>query len=144
MSDKDTGRPASSEGPSAGEAWQQAGEHFKALGETLASAFRQAWESEETRRHVTGLRDGLAEMVNELGEAIKEATESPEGQKVRSGAEKVAQSAERAGRETAEAARWQVLSALREVNAELQRIIANMQEGGSSEGRAAEAEDDEQ
>jgi len=65
------------------EAWREVGGQFQALGESLAQAFRTAWESEENRQHLQNMRAGLEAMVDEVDQAIKDASASPEGQKVR-------------------------------------------------------------
>ena len=41
-----------------GEAWREVGRQFQALGESLATAFRTAWESEENREHVQDMKTG--------------------------------------------------------------------------------------
>jgi hypothetical protein len=55
------------------DAWRQVGKQFQALGESLAAAFRAAWEDEENRQHVREMQAGLEKMVNEVGQAIKAA-----------------------------------------------------------------------
>ncbi len=67
-------------------------------------------------------------MVNEIGQAIREANESPEGQRVRQEAEKAAQSARAAGEKALQDARPHLLSALRQVNAELQKMVSRLEE----------------
>jgi hypothetical protein len=109
------------------EAWREAGRQFQALGESLAEAFRTAWEDEENRQHLQGMQAGLEKMVNEIGQAIKEAGASPEGQKAHEEAKKAAESARAAGSKTWQAARPHVVSALRQVDAELQKIISQME-----------------
>ena len=79
------------------EAWRQVGQQFQALGESLAETFRTAWESEETRRHVQNMQDGLEAMVSRVDQALKEAIASPKGKKLRTEAEKTAESLQAAG-----------------------------------------------
>jgi hypothetical protein len=109
------------------EAWCEVGRQFQALGESLAEAFRTAWEDEGNRQHLREMQAGLEKMVDEIGQAIKEAGESPEGQKAREEAKKAAESAKAAGAKTWQDARPHVLFALRSVNAELQKIISQME-----------------
>jgi hypothetical protein len=101
------------------EAWRQVGQQFQSLGESLAEALRVAWEDEENRRHVQEMRAGLEKMVHEVGQAIHEASESPE-------AKKAARSAKAAGAKAWRDARPHVVSALRSADAELQKIISQM------------------
>jgi hypothetical protein len=126
------------------EAWREVGGQFQALGESLARAFRTAWESEENRRHLQNMRAGLEAMVDEVGQAIKDASASPEGQKVRQEAQKAAASARLAGERAFQEARPHLLSALRQINAELQKMIGCMEENQPpSDTPAAESAPDE-
>jgi hypothetical protein len=111
------------------ETWREVGEQFKALGESLATAFRTAWEKEETREHVRGMKEGLEAMVDQVSRAIEEASASVEGQKMREELERAAESARAAGEKTFQDARPHLISALDTVNAELQKLIRRM-EGG--------------
>jgi hypothetical protein len=111
------------------ETWREVGDQFKALGESLATAFRTAWDKEETREHVRGMKEGLQAMVDQVGRAIEEASASVEGQKVREELERAAESARTAGEKTLQDARPLLISALDTVNAELQKFIRRM-EGG--------------
>ena len=105
------------------ESWREVGRQFQALGESLAQAFRTAWENEENRQHVENMRTGLESMVEHVSQAIQEAYDSPDGQRVRGEVEMAAQSARAAGEKTLQDARPHLLSALSRVNAELQEII---------------------
>jgi hypothetical protein len=107
--------------------WHQVGQQFQTLGESLAKTFRAAWEDEGNRQHMQGMQSGLEKMVNEIGQAIKETSESPEGQRVREEAKKAAESAKVAGTKTWQDARPHVLSALRSLDAELQKVISQME-----------------
>ena len=110
------------------EAWRQVGGQFQALGESLAQAFRTAWESAENRQHLQDMQSGLEAMVGEVGQAIKDASASPEGQKVRQEAEKAVTSARAAGEQAWQEAQPHLLSALRQVNAELQKMVGRLEE----------------
>jgi hypothetical protein len=125
------------------EAWREVGRQFQTLGESLAEAFRTAWESEENRRHVQNMQDGLEAMVDHVGRAIKEAGASPEGEKIRGEAARAAESLRAAGEQTWQEARPHLLSALTQINAELQKMIARLKEESASEAPAAEAAPDE-
>ena len=123
------------------ETWHEVGDQFRALGESLATAFRTAWEGEENRQHVRDMRDGLEAMVDQITQAIHEASASPEAQRMRSEVEKAAESARAAGEQAWQEAQPHLLSALRRVNAELQKMVSRMeqQEPGSRDS-AAETE----
>ncbi len=126
------------------EAWREVGRQFQTLGESLAETFRAARESEETRRHVQNMQDGLEAMVNKVDQALKEAIASPEGEKLRTEAEKAAESIQAAGEQTWQEAQPHLLSALNQINAELQKMIGRLKgKGVTSEAPAAEAASDE-
>ncbi|UCC63211.1 MAG: hypothetical protein JSV36_21155 [Anaerolineae bacterium] len=123
------------------EAWREVGLQFQALGESLAEAVRTAWESEETRRYVQNMQDGLEAMVDRVGGAIKEASTSPEAQKLREEAEKATESLRAAGEQTWQEAQPHLLSALNQINAELQKMIDRLKgEETASEAPTAEPE----
>jgi ElaB/YqjD/DUF883 family membrane-anchored ribosome-binding protein len=121
------------------EAWREVGRQFQALGESLAEAFRTAWESEETRRHVQNMQDGLKAMVDHVDQAIKEASVSPEAEKIRGEAEKATESLRTAGEQTWQEVRPHLLAALNQINAELQRMIDRLKEEPASAAPTAEA-----
>jgi len=123
----------------ADEAWREVGRQFQTLGESLAEAVRTAWESEETRRHVQNMQDGLEAMAAKVDGAIKEASASSEAQKLRGEAEKAAESLREAGEQTWQEVRPHLLSALNQINAELQKMIGRLKEEPASEAPAAEA-----
>jgi len=116
------------------ESWREVGRQFQTLGESLATAFRTAWESEENNQHLEGMKNGLESMVDQVSQAVRDAGDSPEGQKVRGEVERAAQSAHAAGEKAVQDARPHLLSALNQVNDELQKIISRM--SGESEDEA--------
>jgi len=109
------------------DAWSQVGKQFQSLGESLAEAFRTAWEDEGNRQQLRDLQAGLEKMADDVARAVREAGESPEGQKVHQEVKKAAGSARAAGETAWQDARPHVLSALRSVDAELQKIISRME-----------------
>jgi hypothetical protein len=119
------------------ESWHEVGRQFKALGESLATAFRTAWESEENRQHLESMKTGLEAMVNQVGQAIQEASASPQGQKVRVEVERAAESARAAGAQALQDARPHLLSALRQVNVELQKVISRLEQKAPTSGGPA-------
>lgn len=112
----------------ASDAWNEVGQHFKALGESLASAFSATWHSEETRQHLKGMQAGLEAMVDRISQVTKEVAESDEAQKVQAEVEKTAQSAKVAGQEAVEEVRPHLLSAFRKIRAELDQMISRMEQ----------------
>ena len=105
------------------ESWHQVGRQFQTLGEGLAQTFRAAWESEENRQHAESIKTGLESMVEHVSQAIQDANDSPEGQKVRSEVDHAAQSARVAGEKAFRDAQPHLLSALNYVNDEIRKII---------------------
>lgn len=78
------------------ESWREVGRQLDALGKGLASAFKAAWESQETRQHVDELQAGFESMVRQVEQAVKETAESPEGQRFQQDVDRAAQSAREA------------------------------------------------
>lgn len=111
----------------ADQAWSEVGQQFKALGESLAQAFRTAWESEENRQHLESMQNGLESMVNDIGQVIQEASTTPEAQTARQEAEKAVESARIAGEKALEDTRPHFLSAMHQVDSELQKLIARLE-----------------
>ena len=125
-----------------GEAWQEVGKQFQALGESLAAAFRTAWNDEQNRKRVQEMQQGVEAMVNEVGQAIRETAKSPQAQQARSEVLKAAESVRVAGEQTVQEVRPHLLTALRQLNDELQKLIGRMQqdkqtgEAGATESQA--------
>ncbi len=111
--------------------WREIGRQFQTLGESLATTFRTAWENEENRQHLENMKNGLESMANQVGQAVQDASDSPEGQKVRGEVERAAQSAHKAGEKAVQDVRPHLLSALNQVNDELQKIISRMSAGSA-------------
>jgi hypothetical protein len=131
MTDGQPTQQAGQPQPIPSDAWRDVGKQFEALGQSLATAIRTAWESEENRKRAQSMKTGLESMVNEIGQAIKDTADSPQGQKARSEAEKAAQSLRSAGRQTWEDARPHLVSALHQVSAELQKMISQLEQEGA-------------
>lgn len=120
--------PSPKDNPSqSGEAWQEVGQQFKTLGESLARAVRTAWEDEENRRQVREMQAGLESMVNDVGQAIRDTANSPSGQQIRSDAERTVQNLRTAGEQTVQEVKPHLVSALRDANDALQRMIDRME-----------------
>ncbi len=115
------------------ESWREVGRQFQVLGEGLAQAFRAAWESDENRQHVENMRTGLESMVDHVSQAIQDACDSPEGQRVRDEVDRAAQSARAAGEKAVREAQPHLLSALNYVNDEIQKIVVRMESKESAD-----------
>ncbi len=120
--------PVQESSQTAGEAWQEVGNQFQTLGESLAAAFRASWHNEDNRRRVQEMQEGLEAMINSVGQAIKESATSPEAHKARAEVSKAAQTVRAAGEQTIQEVRPHLLSALHQVNAELQKLIGRMEQ----------------
>ena len=127
MTDEHVGDEHSTGEQTVDETWAEVGRQFQALGESLARAFRTAWESEENSQHVESMKNGLESMVDRVNRAIQDASDSPDGQRVRSEVKKAAQSARAAGEKTIQDAQPYLLSALDRINTELQKVINRME-----------------
>ena len=113
--------------------WEEVGREFEALGESLASAFRAAWEDETNRKRVEEMKAGLKSMVEEVGHAIEDTANTEHGKRIISEAERAAHSLHQAGKETMAEAQPKLVSALRQVNQELQKFIDRMEEKKNTE-----------
>lgn len=109
------------------DAWKEVGKQFETLGESLADAFRTAWDDEENRQKAREMRAGLESMINDVSAAIKDTADSPEGQHFRQEAQKTAESFRSAGEQTVQEVRPHLISALRQVNLEIQKMIQRME-----------------
>jgi hypothetical protein len=128
-----TDEPKSSE-----QTWREVGDQFRALGESMAAAFRATWENEENRQHLQELRDSLQSMATSLGDAVQDAARSPQAQRAEEELRKAAKSAEAAGQQAWQDAEPHLLSALQKANAELDKIIRRVEQrrqpGASPDG----------
>ncbi len=123
------------------ESWQDVGKQFQELGESLAQAFRTAWENEENQRRLQEMRTGLESMVKEVGQAIDETASSPQGQKIREEAGRTVEALRSAGEQTAQELRPQLINALQQLNIELQKLIERMNQRKSPPGSPGEGQD---
>jgi hypothetical protein len=119
------------------ETWREVGRQFEALGESLSRAFRAAWESPETQEQARSMQEGLEKMVDKVEGAVREASETEQGKRLRTEAEKTAETLRAAGEQTWQEARPQLLSALRKANDELQAFIERMEQRPASKSDSA-------
>jgi hypothetical protein len=136
MADEPSTQQTEQTPPAPGDAWRDVGKQFEALGQSLAAAFRAAWESEETRKHTQAMQSGLETMVKEVSRAIQETAASPEGQKARAAARKAAESLRSAGAHTWQEARPHLASTLRQLSADLQKMIVQLEQEESARAEA--------
>jgi chaperonin cofactor prefoldin len=101
------------------DSWREVGRQFENLGRGIADAFRAAGKTEQA----VEMRDGLETMISDIGKAIREAAESPQGQKVREETNRTVEVLRTAGETTVREARPQVISALKQLNDELQKLV---------------------
>jgi ElaB/YqjD/DUF883 family membrane-anchored ribosome-binding protein len=132
-------RPA---GSSTEDNWKEVGRQFETLGQSLAQAVRTAWENEENQRRVQELRTGLESMVRDVGKAIDDSANTPQGQKIRQDAGRAVESLRNAGEQTVQEVRPQLIRALEQVNTELQKLIDRMQPAARPEPPAPENDQD--
>ena len=114
------------EQPAGDYSWQEVGQQFQALGQSIAEALRTALDNEETQRQLHEMRTGLKSMVKEVGDAIDQSAQSPQGQKIRQNANKAAETLRTAGEQTVQEVRPKLIEALQQLNRELQRWIDRM------------------
>lgn len=120
--------------------WKEVGMQFQALGESLAQAMRAAWENEETQRRVAEMRTGLESMARDVGKAVEETANSPQGQRIRQEALHTADSLRTATEQTVQEVRPQLINALQNLNDELQKLISRI-ETNSAPGSTPQDQD---
>jgi len=118
---------------SSSESWDEVGKQFQTLGESLAGAFRTAWQDEGNRKKVEEMKTGLQSLVSEVGKAIDESASSVNGQKLIHEAERAADSLHKASVDTIHEVQPQLLSALRQVNLELQKLIERLEHNNDNQ-----------
>lgn len=112
----------------ADESWQEVGRQFQALGESLSTALRTAWQSEQNRQRMQEMQTGLQSFVTQVESAVRESTSTPEAQDAIRKAKAVGETTVQAAEQALQDARPHILSALQQVNVELQKMIDQMQE----------------
>lgn len=135
MSEENNQNPTgeNSSGSAQNNNWQEVGRQFEELGQSLAQAFRTTWNDAESQRRVNEMRTGLESMVRDVGKAIEDTANSPEGQKIRGEAERTVESLRTASEQTIQEVRPQLIGALQQLNNELQKFIIRMENRPSSD-----------
>jgi hypothetical protein len=118
------------------QAWEEVGHQFEQLVKSLAEAFAVSWESEETQRQFSLVKDRLESLADDVSATVEKSAASPEAQKMKSEAHKAAEAARQTTEKVVEEARPQIAAALKQVNAELQELI-QMAENSQGTVRAA-------
>jgi hypothetical protein len=129
------------------DAWREVGRQFQDLGDSLASAFRAAWQDEGNRQRVEEMRAGVESMVNQVGQVLQDYSDTPEGQRIHVEAKRAAENLRIAGEQTVTEVRPHLVAALRQVNSELQRMINQMDNPAQSHPepeKSVPSEDDPQ
>lgn len=132
MSDS-TNIPPQDETNSAEDAWHDVGRQFQTLGASLAQAMRSAWNDEDNRQRVKEMQSGLEAMVREVGEAITETANSPEGIKFQQSAKRVTEDLVNAGEQTVQEVRPHLMQALEQVNTELTKLVDRLNKRSNSD-----------
>ncbi|HEY9089542.1 MAG TPA: hypothetical protein VIO36_15335 [Anaerolineaceae bacterium] len=114
------------------DAWQDVGRQFQALGASLAQAVRSAWNDEANRERVKEMQSGLESMVREVGDAISDTANSPEGQKLQQDAKRAAEDLVDAGEQTVQEVRPHLMQALEQLNTELTKLVDRLNKRSDS------------
>jgi hypothetical protein len=113
------------------QAWEEVGHQFEQLGKSLAEAFAALWDSEETQRQLSSVKDRLESLADDVSAAVDKSAASPEAQKMQWEAYKAVEATRQTTEKFVEEAHPQITAALKQVNAELQKLI---QMGENSQG----------
>jgi hypothetical protein len=125
--------------PSTSQAWQEVGQRFQTLGESLAAAFKSTWENEETQAQWEKVKADVEAAANDIGRAAKETAATEEAQKAKAEAYKTAAAAQQAGQEMMDEVKPHLLVAFRKIRAELDQAIGSM-EASEKEAKEPPAE----
>jgi len=113
------------------QAWEEVGHQCEQLVKSLAEAFAVSWESEETQRQFSLVKDRLESLADDVSATVEKSAASPEAQKMKLEAHKAAEAARQTTEKVVEEARPRITAALKQMNAELQKLI---QMGENSQG----------
>jgi len=118
--DKETVSPAS-------EAWEEVGQRFQSLGESLAAAFKSTWENKETQAQWEKVKADVEAAANDIGRAAQQTAATEEAQKAKAEAYKTAAAAQQAGQEIMDDIKPHLLTAFRKIRSELDQVIGSME-----------------
>jgi hypothetical protein len=122
------------------EGWNEIGQHFWVLGESLNTALKAAWQREENQQQLHKLQTGLQEVVEHVGQTVIELVESPEFRHARLEVEKAAQPAQAAGQRAFHEIQPYLLTALRQFRGEVDKLISHLEQPAPAAGEPAEPE----
>jgi hypothetical protein len=111
----------------AGKAWEEVGQRFQSLGESLAAAFKSTWENKETQAQWEKVKADVEAAANDIGRAAKETAATEEAQKAKAEAYKTAEAAQKAGQEVMNDVKPHLLAAFQKIRAELDQVIGSME-----------------
>ena len=137
MSEQTNPKPENGQ-PTSGDAWREVGKQFEVLGESLASAFRTAWNDEQNRKRMQDMQHGLESMLNDVAKAIDDTAKSPQMQQTKTEVKKAAETVKTAGEQTFQEVRPHLVSALNQLNAELQKLVTRIESKTAAEAAPAE------
>ena len=120
-----SGQRGTLSGTSCSDNWQEVGDNFKSLGESLAAAFKETWENEEVRQRLRTSLDSLAEGINQTVDGAKD---SKEAQQVRGEMGKAAKSAQDAGAKAFRDVKPHIVSSLRQLSVELKKMTDRLEQ----------------
>ena len=126
---------------SAGAAWEEVGQRFQSLGESLAAAFKSTWENEETQARWEKVRADVEATANDIGRAAKETAATEEAQKAKAEAYKTAAAAQQAGQEMMDDAKPHLLAAFHKIRLELDKVIDSMERSTAEKPSAESTEE---
>jgi hypothetical protein len=124
---------------SAGESWEEVGQRFQSLGESIAAAFKSTWENEETQAQWEKVKIDMEAAANDIGRAAQETAATEEAQKAKAEAYKTAEAAQQAGQEAMDEVKPHLLDAFRKIRTELDRAIESMENSETEETETDQA-----
>lgn len=128
--DQNAGAPQGG-GPSHGaeDSWNEVGEQLRALGDSLARAFRETADRPQNRQRVQDLKATFATMAKEVGDAITDAVSSPEVERLKAEADRTGEALRAAGERAAEEVKPQIVAGLKQVTDLLDALAGRMESG---------------
>ncbi len=113
--------------PSASKAWEEVGQRFQSLGESLAAAFKSTWENKETQAQWEKVKADVEAAANDIGRAAQQTAATEEAQKAKAEAHKTAAAAQQVGQEIMDDIKPHLLVAFRKIRSELDQVIGSME-----------------
>jgi hypothetical protein len=111
----------------AGEAWEEVGQRFQALGESMVAALKSTWENEGTQVQWEKVKADMEAAASDIGRAAKQTAATEEAQKAKAEAYKTAAAAQQAGYQVMDDVKPHLLAAFRKIRSELDQAIGSME-----------------